>query len=451
MPARCSPVGRRFPSPSGPAVPSRRRRPRGRHRERARLTAAEAAERVRDGRQPRDGPGAASRRSTPRCAARSAPRSTRSCAPPGAATAIVCPAFPAQGRVVLDRVCLVERRARGRDARSAVIPLFPGASPPAWWRSLRPQLDRALAWIPHRSAARRRANALAARLGRLAGTVDRRRRGDRRRTSTRSSRPRSTVAPRARCSAGAAGLARALAARLGPAGRTRAELPARPRWLRRGRQPAARPPAGKSARRARPGSPCSRRPSGAWPTRRRHRALAAQAARGARARALGSRRGHRRRDGGGAVGRARRRAHRPRRALRAPGLALGHLRVRGREPLPLLTKAGGFGAPDLFVSPARRRRVRMNQPGARRDDGRPRRRRARRSSRAPARSRAVRATCRPVVIGAAAAMREALGARRLAADPARGGARSRTAAGPRHARGASTSPTSTWPRCPAAR
>jgi uncharacterized protein YgbK (DUF1537 family) len=34
----------------------------------------------------------------------------------------------------------------------------------------------------------------------------------------------------------------------------------------------------------------------------------------------------------------------------APGLALGHLRVRGREPLALLTKAGGFGPPDLFVS-----------------------------------------------------------------------------------------------------
>ena len=34
----------------------------------------------------------------------------------------------------------------------------------------------------------------------------------------------------------------------------------------------------------------------------------------------------------------------------ASGLALGHLRVRGREPLTLLTKAGGFGPPDLFVS-----------------------------------------------------------------------------------------------------
>jgi uncharacterized protein YgbK (DUF1537 family) len=31
-----------------------------------------------------------------------------------------------------------------------------------------------------------------------------------------------------------------------------------------------------------------------------------------------------------------------------PGLALGWLRARGRAPLLLLTKAGGFGAPDLF-------------------------------------------------------------------------------------------------------
>jgi len=34
----------------------------------------------------------------------------------------------------------------------------------------------------------------------------------------------------------------------------------------------------------------------------------------------------------------------------APGLAFGQLRVPGRDPLPLLTKAGGFGPPDLLVS-----------------------------------------------------------------------------------------------------
>src|SRR5207248_3115185 len=33
-----------------------------------------------------------------------------------------------------------------------------------------------------------------------------------------------------------------------------------------------------------------------------------------------------------------------------PGLALGHLRVPGRAPLTVVTKAGGFGEPDLFVN-----------------------------------------------------------------------------------------------------
>ncbi len=36
-----------------------------------------------------------------------------------------------------------------------------------------------------------------------------------------------------------------------------------------------------------------------------------------------------------------------------PGLALGHLRVPGRSGLPLITKAGGFGEGDLLVSLAR--------------------------------------------------------------------------------------------------
>ena len=33
-----------------------------------------------------------------------------------------------------------------------------------------------------------------------------------------------------------------------------------------------------------------------------------------------------------------------------PGLALGHLRGSAHPELSILTKAGGFGAPDLFVS-----------------------------------------------------------------------------------------------------
>ena len=34
----------------------------------------------------------------------------------------------------------------------------------------------------------------------------------------------------------------------------------------------------------------------------------------------------------------------------APGLALGQLRAPGRDPLAVLTKAGGFGPPDLLVT-----------------------------------------------------------------------------------------------------
>ena len=33
-----------------------------------------------------------------------------------------------------------------------------------------------------------------------------------------------------------------------------------------------------------------------------------------------------------------------------PGLAFGRLHVHGRPEVPLLTKAGGFGPPRLFVS-----------------------------------------------------------------------------------------------------
>jgi uncharacterized protein YgbK (DUF1537 family) len=36
-----------------------------------------------------------------------------------------------------------------------------------------------------------------------------------------------------------------------------------------------------------------------------------------------------------------------------PGLALGRLRAPGRDPLCVITKAGGFGEPDLFVALAR--------------------------------------------------------------------------------------------------
>jgi uncharacterized protein YgbK (DUF1537 family) len=86
----------------------------------------------------------------------------------GAATAIVCPAFPAQGRVVLDRLCLVNgvpvaETPTGRD------PLFPVVTSSVV-ETLRPQCDRALSWIPI-DQLRAGVDTLTARIGRLAGTV----------------------------------------------------------------------------------------------------------------------------------------------------------------------------------------------------------------------------------------------------------------------------------------
>src|SRR6266850_1981408 len=87
----------------------------------------------------------------------------------GIATAIVCPAFPAQRRVVLDRALLVA----GTPVAATPIardPTFPAGAGSSVVDLLRPQLDRALAWIPI-DQLRAGADALAARLRRLAGTA----------------------------------------------------------------------------------------------------------------------------------------------------------------------------------------------------------------------------------------------------------------------------------------
>ena len=161
----------------------------------------------------------------------------------GAATAIVCPAFPAQGRVVLDRLLLVDGVpvAETPDRRvTRCSPVVTSSVVETAAAAVRPRagLD------PDRSAARRRGRAdradrTSGRHGRSSPT--------RRpmRTSTPSSRPRSTVVPPPLL-AGSAGLARALAARLGLLAE-RAELPSGRRWLRRGRQPCSRPRAGRSS------------------------------------------------------------------------------------------------------------------------------------------------------------------------------------------------------------
>jgi uncharacterized protein YgbK (DUF1537 family) len=261
----------------------------------------------------------------------------------GVTTAIVCPAFPAQRRVVLDRVLLVDgvpvaetpiaRDPRFPSGGSSVVDL------------LRPQLDRALAWIPI-DQLRTDPEALAARLRRLAGTVivaD---------AETDTDLDALVEAALAGAPAplliGAAGLARALAARLGLLPE-RAELPAGSRWLvvAGSLHPATR----RQIREARAAglsvlaTPEGSTGDGAGALERLIEQAVVALRReawdlvvvtgGETAAALWTALDAERIDLVGAP---------------APGLAFGHLRVPGRDPLPWLTKAGGFGAPDLLVS-----------------------------------------------------------------------------------------------------
>jgi D-threonate/D-erythronate kinase len=261
----------------------------------------------------------------------------------GSATAVVCPAFPAQGRVVLDRLCLVNgvpvaETPTGRD------PLFPVVSSSVV-ETLRPQCDRALAWIPI-DQLRMGVEALAARIGRLAGTVIV---ADAETDADLDALVEAALATvPSPLLAGSAGMARALAARLGFQSE-RVELPTGPRWLlvAGSVQPATRRQI-KEARAAGLTVLATAERRVADPTEAIAR-LAAQAAAaiekerwdlvavtgGETAVALWTALGADRLDLLG---------------VPAPGLAFGHLRVRGREPLPVLTKAGGFGPPDLFVS-----------------------------------------------------------------------------------------------------
>jgi D-threonate/D-erythronate kinase len=258
-------------------------------------------------------------------------------------TAIVCPAFPAQRRVVLDRVLLVDG-VPVADSPVARDPAFPGASSSVV-DLLRPQLDRALSWIPI-DQLRAGADALAARLTRLAGTaVIADAESDSDLDAIAEAALAVTPAP---LLVGSAGLARALAARLGLLGE-RVDLPAGGHWLIVAGS--AHPATRRQAQEARAAgltvlaTPERRAADGAEALAR----LAAQALAaldrerwdlvvitgGETAIALCSALGAERLDLAGAP---------------APGLALGQLRAPGREPLAVLTKAGGFGPPDLFVS-----------------------------------------------------------------------------------------------------
>jgi uncharacterized protein YgbK (DUF1537 family) len=261
----------------------------------------------------------------------------------GATTGIVCPAFPAQRRVVLDRVVLVGG-VPVAETPIARDPRFPGGSSSVV-DLLRPQTDHALAWIPI-DQMRAGPTALAARLRRLAGTVivaDAETDLDLDALVDAAL----TVAPTPLL-VGAAGLARALAARLGLLPE-RADLPAGSRWLVVGGSlhPATR----RQLREARAAgltvlaTPDRPAPDGADAVARLIDQTLAALEReswdvvvvtgGETAVALWTALGAERVDLVGAPG---------------PGLAFGHLRAPGRDPIPLVTKAGGFGPPDLLVS-----------------------------------------------------------------------------------------------------
>ena len=246
----------------------------------------------------------------------------------GAASALLTPAFPAQGRVVRDRVLRVDGAAAAH-----VVDV------------LRAALDRPIAWIPLVEV-RAGVAALAARLGRLGGTVavaDAETDADL--GALVDAALESATAP---LLVGSAGLAGALARRLGLAA-SAPPLPTGGRWLIvAGSRHAATRAQVAAARRA--GLEVLAAPEGdaADP-----HAVAAALAAEVRRRldkdawdlvvATGG-------DTAVALYRALDAERVDLLGAPRPGLALGHLRTPARPPLALLTKAGGFGAPDLLVT-----------------------------------------------------------------------------------------------------
>ena len=271
----------------------------------------------------------------------------------GACSALFCPALPAQGRVVVDRVLLVQgtpvsATPIGRDPEFPPIPDKTRLAVPDVVELLRAQFKRPLAWLPL-EVVRGGVGPLAERLGRLRDAVvlaDAETDGD-----------LETLVDAAMSGAaepllvGSAGLARPLARRLGVLSEQVA-LPAARRWLIVAgsrhpvtrRQIAAAAAAGMNVL-ATPEADEGDRPQAARRLAEKARRVIATEAvdlvavtGGETAVALLDALGCEQVDLVGA----------PR-----AGLALGYLGAPGYPPLPVLTKAGGFGPDDLFVSLAR--------------------------------------------------------------------------------------------------
>jgi uncharacterized protein YgbK (DUF1537 family) len=262
----------------------------------------------------------------------------------GITTALVCPAFPAQGRTVIDRVLRVDGIPVA-DTPAARSPEFPALGSSSVVDLLRPRGGRPLAWIPL-DHVRAGVPGLAARIGRLEGMVivaDAETDADL--EALVDGADASGIDP---LLVGAAGLGRALADRLSllpPA----LDVPVERRWLlvAGSRHPVTRAQA-RAARAA--GLPVLSAPEEpAGDHRQVARRLAADAcARLARepfdgiaatggdtalalCQALGA-------TGLELIGPPR------------PGLALARVTGTRHPDLLLLTKAGGFGEPDLFAS-----------------------------------------------------------------------------------------------------
>jgi uncharacterized protein YgbK (DUF1537 family) len=262
----------------------------------------------------------------------------------GTPSAVLTPAFPAQGRTVVDRILMIDgtpltETSLGRDpelARPATANVVD---------MLRPALDRPLAWIPL-DQVRAGFPALTARLMRLAGTVAI---ADAETDDDLAALVDAAVALEpAPLLVGAAGLAQALAARLGLLA-TRPKLPGGRRWLvvAGSRHPVTR----QQIAAAREAGIRVLASADAEAPDRTH--VAAQLAHEAR-RVIEREAFDAVAVTGGQTAIALYQALDAERidllGAPEPGLAFGYLRAPRHPALALLTKSGGFGAPDLFVS-----------------------------------------------------------------------------------------------------
>jgi D-threonate/D-erythronate kinase len=260
----------------------------------------------------------------------------------GARSAVICPALPSEGRAVVDRVLFVGGLPVA-ETPVANDPEFPAGRSSNVVDILRPDIDRPLAWIPL-DQVRAGVPSLSARMLRLAGTVmvadaD----TDDDLDALVQAALRLAEPP---VLAGAAGLARALAASLGLLG----EGPDIPggRWLI----------VAGSAHPATRAQITAARAAGLTVLATADEAEPDRAA--AVARLAGQARATLASDGydvvvvtGGETAAALYHALGAERidllGAPCPGLAFGHLRI-GDRMLPLVTKAGGFGLPDLLVT-----------------------------------------------------------------------------------------------------